>query len=61
MTLNPQEQETKVEERGKELFRDHIRQFLLLLSHFLEFSDVASVFPKIDMLFTTLNTSAVKV
>ena len=58
MTLNPQEQETIVEERGKELFRDtygthigHIGHIsdssYFLLSHFLEISDVVSVFPKI--------------
>ena len=28
MTLNTQEQETIVKERIKDLFRDHIRQFL---------------------------------
>ena len=62
MALNPQKQETKVEEHGKELFRDHIGTILgpyrdhigtisdstyFLLSHFLEFFDVVSVFPKI--------------
>ena len=51
MTLNPSEQETIVEERGKELFRDHIGHIwdssYFLLSHFLEISDVVSVFPKI--------------
>ena len=36
MTLNPQEQETIVEERDKELFRDHIRQFLVFAVSFLE-------------------------
>ena len=47
MTLNPQEQKTIVKERHKELFRDHIGQFLLLPSHFLKFSDIVSVFPEI--------------
>ena len=48
MTLNLQEQGIIVEERGKELFWDHIGQLLFLLSHFLEVSDVSevSVFPK---------------
>ena len=64
MTLNLQEQGTIVEERGKELFWDHIGQLLFLLSHFLEVSDVSEVSvslkPKnvfmigILMLFTTL-------
>ena len=36
MTLNPLEQETIVEERGKDLFRDHIGQFLLFAVSFLE-------------------------
>ena len=35
MTLNPQEQETIVEERGKELFRDHVGQLLLFAISFL--------------------------
>ena len=35
MTLKPQEQETVVEEGGKELFRDHIRQLLFFAVSFL--------------------------
>ena len=44
MHLNRQEQETIVEERSEELFRDHIRQFLLFAVSYLEFSEVVSVF-----------------
>ena len=36
MTLNPLEQETIVEEGDKELFRDHIGQFLLYAVLYLE-------------------------
>ena len=32
MTLKPQEQETVVEEGGKELFRDHTRQLFFAVS-----------------------------
>ena len=59
MTLNPQEQETIVEERGKELFRAHIGQFLFLLSHFLEFSDIVSVFSKIKTSFHDWRTNVI--
>ena len=47
MSSNRQEQETIVEERSEELFRDHIRQFLLFVVSFVEFSEVVSVFCKI--------------
>ena len=57
MTLNPQQQEAIVEERGKELFRDHIGQFSLFAS--LKPKNVLTTGGQI--LFTTLNTSTVKV
>ena len=47
MTLNPQEQETTVEDHGKELFRDHIGQFLFFAVSFLGTSDVLYVFPNL--------------
>ena len=70
MTLNPQEQETIVQERGKELFRDHIRQFLLFNVSFpgiflmlylfcLKSKNVFMIGGQ--MLFITVNTSVVKV
>ena len=69
MTLNPQEQETIVEEHGKQLFRDHIGQFLLSAVSFLEIflCCICSLKSKNvfmiggQILFTTFNTSVIKV
>ena len=66
MTLNPQEQETT--ERGKELFREYIGQFsffalilwifVILYLFSLKLKHVSMIGGQ--MLFTTLNTSVVK-
>ena len=69
MTLNPHEQETTVKGRDKELFRDHIGQFLLSAASFLEIFWYCICFSEIkkclhdwrQMLFTTVKTSVVKV
>ena len=59
MNLNQQEQETIVEERSEELFRDHTGQFLLFAVSFLEFSEVLSAFCKIKKCIPDWRTNAI--
>ena len=67
MTFSPQEQETTVEERGKDLFRDHIGQFLFFAVFFLGVSELYLFSVKSknvfiiggQMLFTTFCTSVI--